>query len=150
MTKNKGDRMRIERINNGIVMDHIEAGMGIEILKLFPTELLKTKIDYGSYVDSGRLGKKDIIKIENLDVDPKMLMKMALLSPQITISIIREGRVDEKVEPVVPPLIEGVITCRNPKCVTLREPYLISRFTVERSGGRYRQQCRYCEHIQFT
>ena len=143
--------MRIERINNGIVMDHIRAGQGIELLKLFPTELLNTKIDYASYVDSKRLGMKDIIKIENLDVDPKTLMKMALISPEITISIIRDGHVHEKIEPTVPPEVEGVITCRNPKCVTLRENYLSSRFKVEwDEKGRLRQQCTYCEHIFFS
>lgn len=141
--------MRIERINTGIVMDHIDAGKGIEILNLFPRELLKTNIDYGSYVDSKSLGKKDIIKIENLDVDPKMLMKMALISPNITISIIRDGQVHEKIEPSVPPLVDGVITCSNPKCVTLVETYLTSKFKIERSeDGKLLQQCMFCEHIK--
>ena len=143
--------MRIERINNGIVMDHIIAGKGIEILKLFPTEFLKTKIDYASYVDSKRMGMKDIIKIENLDADPKMLLKMALISPNITISIIRDGNVFKKLEPIVPPEVEGVIKCRNPKCITLEEPYLVSRFRVEREeSGRTLQQCKYCEYMFYA
>ncbi len=142
--------MRIERINNGIVMDHIRAGQGIELLKLFPTELLKTKIDYASYIDSNRLGMKDIIKIENLNVDPKTLMKMALISPELTISIIRDGHVHEKIQPTVPPEVEGVIICKNPKCVTLREQYLTSRFKVDwDKTGRLKQQCLYCEHISY-
>ena len=143
--------MRIERINNGIVLDHIKAGMGIEVLKLFPTEILKTKIDYASFVESPRLGTKDIIKIENLDVNPKMLLKMTLLAPDITISIIREGQVQEKLNPTVPPLVEGVINCKNPKCITLRETYLTSRFSVcFENGGKLRQQCNYCEHIFYS
>ncbi len=142
--------MRIERIHNGIVLDHIKAGMGIEILKLFPTELLKTKIDYASYVESPRLGTKDIIKIENVDADPDTLMKMALLAPEITISIIRDGHVDKKIKPTVPPMVEGVLTCKNPKCVTLEEGYLISRFRVDWvDGGQLRKQCLYCEHIVY-
>jgi aspartate carbamoyltransferase regulatory subunit len=141
--------MRIERINNGIVMDHIKAGVGIQILQLFDIGLLKNKIDYGSYVDSKRLGKKDIIKIENLDVDPATLMKMALLSPDITISIIRDGHVAEKVEPKIPPVVEGVIRCQNPKCVTIAEPYLISKFRMrhDENGGML-AQCAYCENLQ--
>ena len=143
--------MRIERIHNGIVLDHIKAGKGIEILKLFPTEILKTKIDYASYVESKRLGMKDIIKIENLDVDPRTLMKMALLAPDITISIIREGHVHKKVRPTVPPEVEGVITCKNPKCVTGKESYLVSRFRVAwDQKGRLQQQCQYCEHIFYS
>jgi len=140
--------VRIERINNGLVLDHIKAGMGIEILKLFPTAILKTKIDYASYVDSPGHGTKDIIKIENLGVDPKILMKMALLAPHITISIIKDGHVHKKLHPKVPPLVEGVITCPNPKCVTLQESYLVSRFKVDfGEDGRSRQQCLFCEHI---
>lgn len=143
-----GKQLRIERINNGLVLDHIKAGMGIEILKLFPTKLLKTKIDYASYVESPRLGMKDIIKIENLGVDPKILMKMTLLAPDITISTIRDGLVLDKLRPTIPPEIEGVITCQNPKCVTRNEHYLITRFRVAREeDGRFRMQCKYCEHI---
>ena len=143
--------MRIERIGNGIVMDHIKAGMGIEILKLFPSNLLNTKIDYASFIESPRLGMKDIIKIENVDVDPKTLMKMTLLAPDITISIIRDGLVQEKLNPAVPPFVEGVITCPNPKCVTKTESYLVSRFRVEwLEDGRLEQQCQYCEHLFFS
>lgn len=140
--------MRIERINNGIVLDHIKAGIGIEILKIFPAELMVTKIDYASYVDSPSLGKKDLIKIENVDVDPATLMKLALLSPSITISIIRNGQVQNKITPKIPPVVEGVLVCTNPKCVTLREPYLISKFHINWSeSGQIRKQCAYCEHV---
>ena len=143
--------MRIERINNGFVMDHIRAGQGIQILKLFPNGLLRTKIDYASYVDSNRMKTKDIIKIENLDVDPKTLMKMALISPEITLSIIRDGHVHQKIEPTVPPEVEGVLTCKNPKCVTLIEDYLVSRFKVEwEREDCLKQQCLYCEHIFYS
>lgn len=143
--------MRIERIHNGIVLDHIKAGMGIEILKLFPVEILKTKIDYASYVESPSLGVKDMIKIENLDVDHMILMKMALLSPQITISIIRNGHVAEKLHPTIPPTVEGVIQCKNPKCITTTERYLLSRFSVKfEESGRLRQQCAYCEHVVYS
>lgn len=143
--------MRIDRINNGIVLDHIKAGMGIEILKLFDSELLKTKIDYASFVESNRLGMKDIIKIENLDVDPQMLMKMTLLAPDITISTIRDGQVFEKVQPTVPTLVEGVLNCENPKCVTRFEKYLTSRFRVKwKEDGRLAQQCDYCEHLTYN
>jgi len=149
--KKNDQRMRIERIHNGIVLDHIKAGMGIEILKLFPTDILKTKLDYASYVESPSLGMKDIIKIENLDVDPTMLMKMALLAPKITISIIRDGHVEKKENPKVPPMVEGVITCPNPKCITQKEKYLISRFAVDfQKDGRLRQQCQFCEHIFYS
>lgn len=147
----KQEPMRIERIRNGIVLDHIKEGMGIEILKLFPTEILKTKLDYASYVESPSLGMKDIIKIENLDVDPTLLMKMALLAPNITISIIRDGNVDNKIKPQVPPMVEGVIICPNPKCVTRQETYLTSKFRVEfQEDGRLRQQCLFCEHIFYS
>jgi len=139
--------MRIERITNGIVLDHITAGLGIRILGLFPPEMLRSKIDYASHVESPRLGSKDIIKIENLDVDPATLTKLALISPSITISIIRNGQVREKIKPQLPPMVEGVISCGNPKCITGREPYLLSRFKVWLEEGRVRQQCLFCEHL---
>lgn len=143
--------MRIERIHNGIVLDHIKAGMGIEILKLFPLEFLKTKIDYASYVESPSLGMKDMIKVENLDVDPATLVKMGILSPSITISLIRNGQVKKKIQPKIPPIVEGVLTCENPKCITQFEKYLVSRFFVRwEDDGRVREQCAYCEHVFYS
>lgn len=143
--------MRIERIGNGIVMDHITAGKGIEILNLFSRELLRTKIDYASYIESPSMGMKDIIKIENVDVDPETLMKMALLAPKITISIIRDGHVAEKIKPTVPPQVEGVINCKNPKCITIVESYLTSRFRVTwQEDGRLKKQCQFCEHVVYS
>lgn len=143
--------MRIERIHNGIVLDHIKAGKGVEILKLFSTDILRNKIDFASYVESDRLGMKDIIKIEDLSVDPKMLLKLTLLAPDITISTIREGRVYDKLRPHVPDEVEGVIKCKNPKCVTLTEGYLMSRTKVAiTKDGRLRQQCLFCEHVFYN
>jgi aspartate carbamoyltransferase regulatory subunit len=142
--------MRIERITNGIVLDHIEAGVGIEILNLFPKSLLKTKLDYASFIESPSMGQKDIIKVENMDAAPETLMKMAILSPGITISIIRNGKVSEKIRPKVPPVIEGVLNCENPKCVTRKELYLTSRFRVKRVDHDFIRQCLYCEHIKKT
>jgi aspartate carbamoyltransferase regulatory subunit len=139
--------MRIERITNGIVLDHIVAGVGIDILNLFPKDLLKTKVDYASFVESPSMGQKDIIKIENLDVASDVLTKMAILSPNMTIAIIRDGGVHQKFKPEIPEVVEGVLTCKNPKCVTRHEPYLTTRFFLSLEEKGLMGQCAYCEHL---
>jgi aspartate carbamoyltransferase regulatory subunit len=92
-------------------------------------------------VPSTKLGKKDIIKISGaLDLD---LTKLALLDPGITVNYIEGGEVVRKVRPELPQRVEGLIRCKNPRCITAVEPSAPAIFElVERGRKRYR--CYYC------
>ena len=137
--------LKVDRIQVGIVLDHIRAGNGLRIFeelglagREYPVALLMN-------VPSTKLGTKDIIKISGaLDLD---LTKLALLDPGITVNYIEGGEVVRKVKPGLPERVVGLIRCKNPRCITSTEGYAPSIFTlVDRKAKRYR--CFYCgEHV---
>lgn len=134
----------INSIKNGIVIDHIQAGHGIKIYNYlnlqdadFPTALIMN-------VNSTKNSKKDIIKIENvIDLDFKML---GLLDHNITVNIIENERIKEKIKLSLPDKVENVIRCKNPRCITSVELYVPHIFNlVDAEKGEYR--CEYCDEI---
>lgn len=136
--------LEVKGIQNGIVLDHITAGNGLKIFnKLFsntehPVVLLMN-------VDSGLLGKKDIIKIENtFEVDMDLL---GLIDPKVTINIIENEALVEKKSVKVPHTIVGGIQCHNPRCITHTDDYAIPTFTLISQNGKLEYECSYCEEI---
>ncbi|HEY5563838.1 MAG TPA: aspartate carbamoyltransferase regulatory subunit [Clostridiaceae bacterium] len=136
--------LTINSIKNGIVIDHIKAGMG---MKMF-NHLRLDKVDYTVALImnavSSKIGKKDIIKIENaIDFDFTVL---GLLDPNVTINIIENEIITRKVKLELPEKVENVIRCKNPRCVTSVERYIPNVFyLVDENTGEYR--CQYCDEI---
>jgi len=136
--------LTINSIKNGIVIDHINAGMG---MKMF-NHLGLDKVDYTVALimnaPSSKIGKKDIIKIENvIDFDFTVL---GLLDPNVTINIIENEIITRKVKLELPQKVENVIKCKNPRCVTSLEKYVSHVFyLVDANTGEYR--CQYCDEI---
>jgi len=137
--------LKVDRIQVGIVLDHIRAGGGLRIFeelgladREYPVALLMN-------VPSTKMGRKDMIKVSGaLDLD---LTKLALLDAGITVNYIEGGRVVRKVKPGLPERVVGLIRCKNPRCITSTESYSPSIFTlVDREEKRYK--CFYCgEHV---
>lgn len=134
--------LKVTSIKNGIVIDHIKAGMGIKIFKYlgldneeFPTALIMN-------VSSQKLGKKDIIKVESeIDIDYKIL---GLFSPRITIIRVKNEQIVEKIQPELPTKVENVLICRNPRCITTVERNIPQIFKLtNKEKGTYR--CDYCD-----
>ena len=136
--------LEITSIRNGLVIDHIEAGMGIKIFEFLKLHDEPNKVALIINAESKRNEKKDIIKIEEcLELDYTAL---ALLSPTITINEIREGVIVNKVKPELPEEVRGIIHCNNSNCITSVEKYVEHSFKlVNDELGTYR--CEYCDHI---
>ena len=137
--------LTVNSINYGIVIDHITAGNGIKIfekLKLgevdFPVVLLIN-------VSSSKLGRKDIIKIENkIDVDLTML---GLIDPGITVNIIENNKIVNKMSINIPKEVQGLFKCKNPRCVSNFDEYVSPKFQLARSNGKIHYRCSYCEEL---
>ncbi|MGY4706265.1 aspartate carbamoyltransferase regulatory subunit [Candidatus Bipolaricaulota sp. J31] len=137
--------LKVDRIQVGIVLDHIRAGNGLRIFEELGLAGRECPVALLMNVPSTKLGTKDIIKVSGaLDLD---LTKLALLDPGITVNYIEGGRVVRKVKPGLPERVVGLIRCKNPRCITSTESYAPSIFTlVDRKAKRYR--CFYCgEHV---
>lgn len=136
--------LEITSIKNGIVIDHIQAGVGVKIFNYLGLDSKEYSVALIINADSKKLGKKDIIKIENCDeLDYTVL---GLLSPTITICEVKDEKIVNKVRPTLPEKVENIIKCKNPSCITSVEEYVPHSFVlVEKETGRYR--CEYCDEI---
>ena len=134
--------MNIDSIQNGIVIDHISAGKGMEVYRLLELEKLDCMVALLTNANSGKMGKKDMIKISDLiELDTDVL---GYVDPDITVTIIRGGKVAEKKKLCLPEELEGVLKCRNPRCICTTEQELPQIFRLtDREKREYR--CIYCE-----
>ncbi|MBN2603645.1 MAG: aspartate carbamoyltransferase regulatory subunit [Candidatus Thermoplasmatota archaeon] len=136
--------LKIQPIENGTVIDHITACNAIKVLRILGIpEGHSSTISVAINVKS-HLGKKDIVKIENRELDPKEVNKIALISPKATINIIRDFEVAEKFKVKLPKEIVGIVCCSNPTCVSNSNEPVKSRFKVI-SQDPAKIKCYYCE-----
>jgi len=139
--------LNIEEIRNGIVIDHIKAGLGIRIFNWLSLDKAPYTVAYVGNANSSRIGKKDIIKIDNtisinLDV-------LGLIDPNITVNIIENERITKKIKLSLPDKVENVLICKNPRCISSTEKYISHVFHLENMENRtYR--CEYCDEIIYA
>ena len=134
--------LNIDSIQNGIVIDHIQAGKGMRIYELLELDKLDCCVALIKNARSSKMGRKDIIKIEgdlaiNFDV-------LGLIDNNITVCTIKNGELVKKENIVLPRRIKNVVKCKNPRCITSTEENLDQIFVLcDEKAHRYR--CLYCE-----
>ena len=136
--------LKVEALANGTVIDHIPAGQGRRILKLFRMSESGERIYIGFNLPSRRTGKKDLIKVENITFTPAQANQLALFAPNATVNVIEDFKVVRKFSLRLPETIAGVFTCPNSNCASHGEP-VKSRFYVRQHQGQTRLKCHYCE-----
>lgn len=136
--------VNINSIKRGIVIDHISAGLGVKIFNYLKLDNANFTVALIMNAPSIKVGKKDIIKIENeLDIDYRVL---GLIDPSITINIIENEVITRKLNLEMPKKVENVIMCKNPRCITSVEKYVPHVFhLLDETTGEYR--CEYCDDI---
>ena len=138
--------LEITSVRNGIVIDHIEAGLGIKIFNYLHLDKVDSKLALIMNAESNILGKKDIIKIEKDDCMQIDYTILGLLSPTVTIDVVRDEVIVKKVKPKLPRVVKGILECKNPRCITSTEKYVTHSFKlVDKEKGTYR--CEYCDEI---
>ena len=134
--------MNIDSIHNGVVLDHIQAGKSMDIYKYLHLDELDCSVAIIKNVRSGRMGKKDIIKIDSpMEVDLDVL---GYIDANITVSIIRDGERVEKKKLELPKKLVNIIRCKNPRCITMAESQLDSIFLLS-NPEKHTYRCAYCE-----
>lgn len=134
--------MNIDAILNGIVIDHINAGLAFRLYNLLDLDKLDCPVAIIKNVNSKKMGKKDIIKIDsefpiNIDV-------VGFVDPNATINVIKNGVLVEKLSTQLPEKLVNVIRCKNPRCITSVEQELDNVFELtDKENKVYR--CLYCE-----
>jgi aspartate carbamoyltransferase regulatory subunit len=137
--------LNIDKIKNGVVIDHIKAGQGIRIFNWLGLDKAPCTVAFVVNANSKNMGKKDIIKIDNtIAINFDIL---GLIDPHITVNIIRDEAVAEKIKLRLPEKVENVILCKNPRCITSTETYIPHIFRMVNAEQRtYR--CEYCDEIR--
>jgi len=134
--------MNVDGIRTGVVLDHIKAGKSMEIYRYLHLDEMDCCVAIIKNVKSNKLGKKDIIKIDaEIDLDLNVL---GYLDPNITVNIVKDGKLLEKKHLKLPGELKNVITCKNPRCIASTEREVDQIFRLTSPGeGLYR--CVYCE-----
>lgn len=134
--------MQVDTIKNGIVIDHITAGKGMQIYKLLGLDSLECSIAFIKNAPSRKMGKKDIIKIDaDLKVDTAIL---GFVDPDVTVNIIKDNKIVEKKTIELPEKLVDVLKCKNPRCISATEQELPHIFTLADKENRV-YRCLYCE-----
>ena len=134
--------LNISGIHEGFVLDHIQAGMSLQIYHDLKLDQLDCPVAIIKNARSSKLGRKDIIKIEgdlaiNFDV-------LGFIDNNITVCTIKNGELVKKENIVLPRRIKNVVKCKNPRCITSTEENLDQIFVLcDEKAHRYR--CLYCE-----
>lgn len=134
--------MNIDGVSTGIVLDHIKAGKSMQIYELLKLEKLNNCVAVIQNADSSKYGKKDIIKIDQLiDLDLDVL---GYIDSNITVNIVKDGKLYEKKRLELPETLTNVIKCKNPRCITSIEQEIVQKFKlVNKEKKVYR--CAYCD-----
>ena len=134
--------MNIDSIQNGVVLDHIQAGKSMDIYKYLHLDQLDCLVAIIKNARSEHMGKKDIIKIDYpLDLDLDVL---GYIDSHITVNIIRDGKRVEKKHLELPQKLVNVIHCKNPRCITVSESQLDAIFVLS-DAEKHTYRCAYCD-----
>ncbi|GJM21891.1 MAG: aspartate carbamoyltransferase regulatory subunit [Planctomycetota bacterium] len=134
--------IKVTALREGTVIDHLVAGTALKVLAILGIEF-EGAVTIGLNLESSKMKQKDIIKIERREVTPEEVAKIALVSPRASFSIIREFQVVEKFQPTPPEIIENLIRCPNPSCIS-NEDRVETKFRVVRIDPLH-IRCHYCE-----
>jgi len=140
----ENEGLLVRRIKNGTVIDHIEPGEALNVVKILGiTGTTQEALSIATNVPSRNMGKKDIVKLNNRELSKEEVDRIALISPHATINIIRNFKVFEKKGVEIPTLIEGVVRCPNPGCISNTHEPIRSKFAVRANG----LHCTYCDWV---
>jgi aspartate carbamoyltransferase regulatory subunit len=137
----------VAKIKDGTVIDHITGGHALDVVKILGiTGREKGTVTIAINVPSKRFRAKDIVKIEGRELNPKEVHMIALLAPHATINIIRDYKVVRKQEVKLPKVIENIIKCANPACISNSNEPVKAKFYVE-CDEPLLLKCHYCGYI---
>jgi len=136
--------LKVQPIRNGTVIDHVAPGKAITVLRILgmPRAGWTSTITAAMNVPSSR-GRKDILKIEDRELDANEVNKISLIAPNATINIVREYEVIRKERVELPEKVSGLVKCPNQNCVTNHEPIKTQFIVAAREPLRLR--CGYCD-----
>ena len=141
--------IKVTPIRNGTVIDHITCGQALNVLRILGVNEynIDSTVSVLMHAPSKKTGWKDVVKVEDRELDPKTVDKIALIAPNATIDIIRDYNVAEKHLVKLNPRVKGLVHCGNPNCITNKKEPVDPEFAVDNFSPLV-LRCIYCDRIQ--
>lgn len=132
----------IDKIQNGIVIDHIKAGQGIRVFDWLGLGKAAHTVAFVVNAASSQMGRKDVIKIyDTISINYGLL---GLIDPNITVNLIENQKIIKKIALQLPERVENVLLCKNPRCITSTERYVPHIFHLA-DAATQTYRCEYCD-----
>jgi aspartate carbamoyltransferase regulatory subunit len=135
--------LKIPAIKEGSVIDHIPSRVTFKVMRILDLREFKHVISVALNLKSKTMGKKGIIKVGNRLLTEDEVNKIAILAPDATVNIIRDYNVKEKIKVKIPDVIEKVVKCSNPMCITNNEEVKTKFYVLKKEPLKVK--CHYCE-----
>ena len=140
-----GKELVISKIKEGTVIDHINAGKALLVLRILGIRAgSRETVSMVMNVPSEKMGRKDIVKVEGKFIGDEELNKIALIAPNATINLIKDYEIQRKFKVKLPEMIEGILRCPNRNCITNSREPVKPKFYVKIDGDRVVAKCYYC------
>lgn len=139
------ERLTISKIKEGTVIDHINSGKAVLVLRIIGIGPRTTEpVSMAMNVPSKEMGRKDIVKVEGKFISEEELNRIALIAPKATINLVRGFEIQKKFRVNLPKKVEGILTCPNRNCITNSNEPITRRFHVFLEGDQVIARCHYC------
>jgi aspartate carbamoyltransferase regulatory subunit len=137
--------LKVSAIENGTVIDHIPSSSVFHVIRILNLHEVGYQVLFGTNLESSKMGKKGIIKVSNKFFEADEINKIALVAPNATLIVIRNFGVTAKKKVEAPDIVEKIVKCFNPNCISNHET-LITKFDVV-DKKEMKLKCHYCEKI---
>ncbi len=137
--------MSISAIDDGTVIDHIPTDATFKVVEILKLENHNGVVSIATNLQSKSLGKKGIVKVAGKSLTQEEVNKIAIVAPDATVNIIKNFDVREKIKVKTPDIIDNVVKCSNPNCITNHEQIPTKFYVVRKEPLKLR--CHYCERI---
>ena len=138
----KRQELQVAALENGTVIDHIPSSKIFEVISLLHLENVSSSVTIGINLKSKKMGQKSILKIADRFFTDEELNQLSVVTPNVSLAIIRDFEVVEKKQVKMPDELIGIIKCDNHKCITNNEPMRTHFHVLDKEKGIL--QCRYC------
>jgi aspartate carbamoyltransferase regulatory subunit len=139
------ETMLVQKISDGTVIDHVSAGKALSVLRLLGDPQNRgVTVALVMNVESSKMGRKDILKVEGVELTDEQVQKLALIAPLASVNIIRSFSVSAKKKAVLPDTITGVLSCMATTCVSVREKDSVPSVFSLISSSPITYRCKYC------
>jgi len=135
--------LKIPAIKEGSVIDHIPSRVTFKVIRILDLREFKHVISVALNLKSKTMGKKGIIKVSNRFLTKDEVNKIAILAPDATVNIIKDYNVKEKIKVKIPDVIEKIVKCSNPQCITNNEKVKTKFYVLKKDPLKIK--CHYCE-----